>query len=81
MSPAQVIPDSMKNQRLFYILSNGSVMLNGSLDYAKNTFYQLKILAMVGASWAGGAGLPGKGAVGLTGTLLPRTAGACCTMS
>ncbi|XP_055669166.1 cadherin-related family member 2 isoform X1 [Falco peregrinus] len=42
----EVIPDSMKNQQLFYILSNGSVMLNGSLDYAKNTFYQLKILAM-----------------------------------
>ncbi|NXQ97363.1 CDHR2 protein, partial [Sagittarius serpentarius] len=33
---------------LFYILANGSVVLNGSLDYAKNTFYQLKILAKDG---------------------------------
>ncbi|XP_009953428.1 PREDICTED: cadherin-related family member 2, partial [Leptosomus discolor] len=41
----EVIPDSAKNHWLFYILSNGSVVLNGSLDYAKNTFYQLKILA------------------------------------
>ncbi|NXH14373.1 CDHR2 protein, partial [Bucco capensis] len=44
----EVIPDSMKNHWLFYILPNGDVMLNGSLDYAKNTFYQLKILAKDG---------------------------------
>ncbi|NXX15199.1 CDHR2 protein, partial [Podargus strigoides] len=44
----EVIPDSTKNQWLFYILTNGSVVLNGSLDYAVNTFYQLKILAKDG---------------------------------
>ncbi|XP_068265501.1 cadherin-related family member 2 [Nyctibius grandis] len=44
----EVIPDSVKNRWLFYILPNGSVVLNGSLDYAKNTFYQLKILAKDG---------------------------------
>ncbi|NXX98090.1 CDHR2 protein, partial [Centropus bengalensis] len=44
----EVIPDSMKNRWLFYILPNGSVVLNGSLDYAKNTFYQLKIIAKDG---------------------------------
>lgn len=61
MSSAQVIPDNTKNHQLFYILPNGSVVLNGSLDYATNTFYQIKILAKVGTSQAGGAGLPGKG--------------------
>ncbi|XP_075622689.1 cadherin-related family member 2 isoform X1 [Balearica regulorum gibbericeps] len=44
----EVIPDSMKNRWLFYIQPNGDVVLNGSLDYAKNTFYQLKILAKDG---------------------------------
>ncbi|KAF1435976.1 Cadherin-related family member 2, partial [Pygoscelis papua] len=44
----EVIPDSRKNRWLFYILPNGSVVLNGSLDYATNTFYQLKILAKDG---------------------------------
>ncbi|NXY50681.1 CDHR2 protein, partial [Ceuthmochares aereus] len=44
----EVIPDSMKNRWLFYILPNGSVVLNGSLDYAKNTFYQIKITAKDG---------------------------------
>ncbi|XP_053935664.1 cadherin-related family member 2 isoform X2 [Cuculus canorus] len=44
----EVIPDSMKNHWLFYILPNGSVVLNGSLDYANNTFYQLKIIAKDG---------------------------------
>ncbi|NWR65172.1 CDHR2 protein, partial [Bucorvus abyssinicus] len=47
----EVIPDSMKNRWLFYILPNGSVVLNGSLDYAKNTFYQLRILAKDGGGW------------------------------
>ncbi|NXB59072.1 CDHR2 protein, partial [Struthidea cinerea] len=41
----EVIPDNTKNHQLFYILPNGSVVLNGSLDYATNTFYQIKILA------------------------------------
>ncbi|XP_051649464.1 cadherin-related family member 2 [Manacus candei] len=41
----EVIPDSTENRQLFYILPNGSVVLNGSLDYAKNTFYQIKIRA------------------------------------
>lgn len=81
MSPTQVIPDSAKNRWLFYILLNGSVVLNGSLDYAINTFYQLKIIAKVGASWPGGAGLPGKDTTGLMGALLPRTVGGCCTTS
>ncbi|NWV74712.1 CDHR2 protein, partial [Dasyornis broadbenti] len=44
----EVIPDNMANFHLFYILPNGSVVLNGSLDYAKNTFYQIKILAKDG---------------------------------
>ncbi|XP_068554359.1 cadherin-related family member 2 [Anas acuta] len=44
----EVIPDNAKNFWLFYILPNGSVVLNGSLDYATNTFYQLKILAQDG---------------------------------
>ncbi|NXN92060.1 CDHR2 protein, partial [Rhinopomastus cyanomelas] len=44
----QVIPDSEKNQWLFYILPNGDVVLNGSLDYAQNTFYQIKIFAKDG---------------------------------
>lgn len=79
MSPTQVIPDNTENLQLFYILNNGSVVLNGSLDYAKNTFYQIKILAQVRTIQAGGAGLPGKGAVGLTGALLLRMAGDYCT--
>lgn len=76
MSPAQVIPDNVNNHQLFYILTNGSVVLNGSLDYAKNTFYQIKILAQVGTIQAGGAG---KGVVCLTGALLLRMAGDGCT--
>uniref|UniRef100_A0A8B9CGN0 Cadherin related family member 2 n=1 Tax=Anser brachyrhynchus TaxID=132585 RepID=A0A8B9CGN0_9AVES len=44
----EVIPDNAKNFWLFYILPNGSMVLNGSLDYATNTFYQLKILAKDG---------------------------------
>ncbi|NWI97260.1 CDHR2 protein, partial [Pitta sordida] len=47
----EVIPDSVENRQLFYILPNGSVVLNGSLDYAKNTFYQIKILAKDGGGW------------------------------
>ncbi|NXV43424.1 CDHR2 protein, partial [Uria aalge] len=44
----EVIPDSVNNSWLFYILPNGKVVLNGSLDYARNTFYQLKIFAKDG---------------------------------
>ncbi|NXG53765.1 CDHR2 protein, partial [Psilopogon haemacephalus] len=44
----EVIPNSVTNLQLFYILANGSVVLNGSLDYTKNTFYQLRILAKDG---------------------------------
>ncbi|NXS14834.1 CDHR2 protein, partial [Neodrepanis coruscans] len=47
----EVIPDSVENRQLFYILPNGSVVLNGSLDYAKNTFYQIKICAKDGGGW------------------------------
>ncbi|NWH41113.1 CDHR2 protein, partial [Chloropsis hardwickii] len=47
----EVIPDNANNLQLFYILTNGSVVLNGSLDYAKNTFYQIKILAQDGGGW------------------------------
>ncbi|NWY47955.1 CDHR2 protein, partial [Sylvia atricapilla] len=47
----EVIPDNTENLHLFYILPNGSVVLNGSLDYAKNTFYQIKILAQDGGGW------------------------------
>ncbi|NWI41626.1 CDHR2 protein, partial [Picathartes gymnocephalus] len=47
----EVTPDNVKNLQLFYILPNGSVVLNGSLDYAKNTFYQIKILAQDGGGW------------------------------
>ncbi|NXO34593.1 CDHR2 protein, partial [Locustella ochotensis] len=47
----EVIPDNMKNLQLFYILPNGNVMLNGSLDYAKNTFYEIKIRAQDGGGW------------------------------
>ncbi|NWR82518.1 CDHR2 protein, partial [Furnarius figulus] len=50
-SIGEVIPDSMENHQLFYILPNGSVVLNGSLDYAKNTFYQIKIVAKDGGGW------------------------------
>lgn len=72
MSPAQVIPDAAKNRWLFYILFNGSVVLNSSLDYTINTFLQLKILAQVGTSCPGGGtgfGVAGKGDVGLTGAV------------
>ncbi|NXM60474.1 CDHR2 protein, partial [Illadopsis cleaveri] len=47
----EVIPDNVENLQLFYILPNGSVVLNGPLDYAKNTFYQIKILAQDGGGW------------------------------
>ncbi|NXV04299.1 CDHR2 protein, partial [Cettia cetti] len=50
-SIVEVIPDNMKNLQLFYVLPNGNVVLNGSLDYAKNTFYEIKILAQDGGGW------------------------------
>lgn len=80
MSPTQVIPDNAKNFWLFYILPNGSVVLNGSLDYATNTFYQLKILAQVGGGVAGARGTAGGGLQGgINGPSAPRTAGGRCT--
>ncbi|KAL2299271.1 hypothetical protein Nmel_013921 [Mimus melanotis] len=51
----EVTPDNMKNLQLFYILPNGNVVLNGSLDYTKNTFYQIKILAKDGGGWLNNA--------------------------
>ncbi|NXU20544.1 CDHR2 protein, partial [Pardalotus punctatus] len=62
----QVIPDNMTNFHLFYVLPNGSVVLNGSLDYAKNTFYQIKILAK-----DGGGLLHGKEVIQQSFTYLP----------
>ncbi|XP_053575237.1 cadherin-related family member 2 [Bombina bombina] len=42
----EVIPTNSETLHLFYILSNGSIVLNGSLNYnTKSTFYQLKIRA------------------------------------
>ncbi|XP_075456893.1 cadherin-related family member 2 isoform X2 [Ascaphus truei] len=42
----EVIPKNSETQHLFYILTNGSLVLNGSLNYnSKSTFYQLKIRA------------------------------------
>ncbi|XP_053144892.1 cadherin-related family member 2 [Hemicordylus capensis] len=44
-----VIPDDVQNHNLFYILYNGTVVLNGSLSYNnKSTFYRIKILAKDG---------------------------------
>ncbi|NWV27759.1 CDHR2 protein, partial [Origma solitaria] len=63
---AEVIPDNKTNFHLFYILPNGNVVLNGSLDYAKNTFYQIKILAK-----DGGGLLHGKEVIQQSFTYLP----------
>ncbi|KAJ1126492.1 hypothetical protein NDU88_004899 [Pleurodeles waltl] len=42
----EVTPNSAENHNLFYILANGSVILNGTLNYnSKSIFYQLKIRA------------------------------------
>ncbi|XP_062977636.1 cadherin-related family member 2 [Elgaria multicarinata webbii] len=42
----EVNPNNAENHQLFYILYNGTVMLNGSLSYNnKSTFYRIKILA------------------------------------
>lgn len=42
----EVTPNSVENRHLFYILANGSVILNGTLNYnSKSIFYQLKIRA------------------------------------
>ncbi|KAG6941276.1 cadherin related family member 2, partial [Chelydra serpentina] len=41
-----VTPDDAKNHRLFYVLQNGTVALNGSLSYNnQSTYYQLQINA------------------------------------
>ncbi|NWH88131.1 CDHR2 protein, partial [Aegithalos caudatus] len=50
-SIVEVIPDNIKNLQLFDILPNGNVVLNGSLNYAKNTFYEIKIRAQDGGGW------------------------------
>ncbi|XP_060053178.1 cadherin-related family member 2 isoform X2 [Erinaceus europaeus] len=42
----EIIPNTGDNQDLFRILSNGSIVLNGNLDYnSKSSFYQLKLQA------------------------------------
>ncbi|XP_049714886.1 cadherin-related family member 2 [Elephas maximus indicus] len=42
----KVIPDTVDNQHLFWILANGSIVLNGSLSYNnKSAFYQLELKA------------------------------------
>ncbi|CAM5132016.1 unnamed protein product [Eretmochelys imbricata] len=41
-----VTPDDAKNHQLFYVLQNGTVVLNGSLSYNnQSTYYQLRINA------------------------------------
>lgn len=42
----KVVPDTQDSKYLFYILSNGSIVLNGSLSYNnKSAFYQLELKA------------------------------------
>lgn len=66
-SLSQVIPSTDDSMNLFRILDNGSIVLNGSLNYnSKSAFYQLQLKACV--SGAGGrAG--GPGSVGRAGGL------------
>ncbi|XP_077182437.1 cadherin-related family member 2 isoform X2 [Paroedura picta] len=51
----EVIPNNETNYQLFYILFNGSVVLNGSLSYNnKSSFYRIKISARDGGGlWDG----------------------------
>ncbi|XP_060096175.1 cadherin-related family member 2 [Heteronotia binoei] len=51
----EVIPNNETNYQLFYILFNGTVVLNGSLSYNnKSTFYRIKIRARDGGGlWDG----------------------------
>ncbi|KAG8439376.1 hypothetical protein GDO86_005547 [Hymenochirus boettgeri] len=43
----EVIPNNQESINLFYIDKNGSIILNGSLNYnTKSTFYQLNVRAM-----------------------------------
>lgn len=61
-SLSQVIPSTDDSKNLFYILDNGAIVLNGSLDYnSKSAFYQLQLKACV--SGAGGR-TGGSGSVG-----------------
>ncbi|CAM5132023.1 unnamed protein product [Eretmochelys imbricata] len=46
MRSCRVTPDDAKNHQLFYVLQNGTVVLNGSLSYNnQSTYYQLRINA------------------------------------
>ncbi|NWX95336.1 CDHR2 protein, partial [Nothoprocta ornata] len=69
----EVIPDNAKNHWLFYVLPNGSVVLNGSLDYALSTFYQIKIVAKVGLAGPGAGG--GRRCCGADGRCAPQDGG------
>ncbi|KAJ6667795.1 hypothetical protein lerEdw1_016116 [Lerista edwardsae] len=54
-SVEEVMPNDAQNHDLFYILYNGTVVLNGSLSYNnKSTFYRIKILAQDGGGWLDG---------------------------
>ncbi|XP_067391732.1 cadherin-related family member 2 [Emydura macquarii macquarii] len=51
-----VTPDDIKNHQLFYVLPNGTVVLNGSLSYNnQSTYYQIKINATDGGGQLDGA--------------------------
>ena len=53
----QVIPATEGSEYLFRILPNGSIILNGSLDYnSKSSFYQLELKACVSGGAGGGWG-------------------------
>lgn len=45
---SQVIPSTDDSENLFRILDNGSIVLNGNLNYnSKSVFYQLQLKACV----------------------------------
>ncbi|XP_038627476.1 cadherin-related family member 2 [Tachyglossus aculeatus] len=50
-----IIPNTTENANLFAILDNGSIYLNGSLDYnSKSTYYQLQLQAYDGGGLLNG---------------------------
>ncbi|KAK2118486.1 Cadherin- member 2 [Saguinus oedipus] len=52
----RVIPSTGDSEHLFWILANGSIILNGSLSYNnKSAFYQLELKACVSGGAGGGA--------------------------